>query len=103
MRLQPAANKPPGVIERARRVLVAAPVQHSQVGRESDQEPQLLDPQISSAQRAHAIAGVSGLDKRVKHVEGGDLDAVAEREFVTSRKLLDGGEKPDQELTMRLE
>ena len=88
MRLHPTADQASRLVERARRVLVAAPIQQSEVGGESKQEAQLLDPQVCSAQMLRAFLGVGGLDQRFEHVEGDGFDAVADRSVVNSNEMV---------------
>src|SRR5271166_1791948 len=102
MRLDPAADQASSVIERARRILVTASIQQSQVGGESDQEPQFLNPQISSTQSFHAVPRIGGVDERFEHVQRSDFDAIAESEFVALGKFLHRGQKPYKELIVRL-
>jgi hypothetical protein len=44
-----------------------------------------------------------GLDQRFEHFECGDLDAIAESEFVASGEFLNGREEPHQKLIVRLD
>src|SRR5271166_3259444 len=98
VRLHPAADQTSGFIERARGMLVASSIQQSQVDGESDQEPQFLNPQISSTQSVCAIPRIGGFDQRFEHVQGDALDAIANSELVAPRELLDRREKPQEEL-----
>src|SRR5260370_29666909 len=93
-RLHPAADQASSVIECTRRIFVASSIQQSQVGGESDQEPQLLNPQVSSTQSFCTIPRVGGFDQRFEHVQGDALDPIAKRELVASREFLDGREEP---------
>ncbi len=84
-------------------MLVAAPIQHSQVGRESKQEAQLLNPQVCLPKMLRPFLGVGGLDQRFEHVEGGGLDAVADGELVALGEFLDRRHEPRQELVVRFD
>jgi hypothetical protein len=101
--LQPSANEAARVVKRTRRMLVTAPIQQSQVGGESDQEPQLLNPQVCAEQMRSSIPRIGRLNQCLEQIEGSDLDTNAESEFVTSRKFLDGRQKPHQKLIMGFE
>ena len=103
MRLHPTADQASRIVERARRVLIAAPIEQSEVGGESKQEAQLLDPQVCPAQMLRSLPGVGRLDQRFEHIERDGLDAVADRELVALGKLLDRRHEPRQELVVRLD
>jgi hypothetical protein len=90
------------VVERARRMFVAAPVQQSQVCSDSDQEPQLLNPQVRPLQVLCAVPGVSGLDQRFEHVECGALDTMAKSEFVVGISQRSGAATPGTDSAPRL-
>ena len=70
---------------------------------ESDQEPQLLNPQVSSAQSLRAVPGIGGFDQCFEHAQGNEFDAIAKHELMAPRELLDSREKPQEELIMRLD
>ena len=80
--------------ELARRMFVAPPIQQSQVGGDLDQEPKLLNPQVSSTQGVCAVPCIGRFDQRLEHVQGDDIDAIAEGELMASREFLDGREEP---------
>jgi hypothetical protein len=62
-------------------MLVAASLEQSEIASESQQEAQLLDPQVCVPQMLKAIPRIGGLDQPFEHVERAILDAVAEREL----------------------
>ena len=87
MRLPPATDQPPGLVERTRCVLVTARVQVAEILRQPAQEPQLLDSEIRRRQMPPAVARVRRLDQPLQHVEGGRLQPVAQQELLPPRNF----------------
>src|SRR5712692_6193264 len=77
-------------------MLVSASIQQSEIGGESEQEAQLLDPQVCAAQLLRTFPGVGGLYQRFQHVEGNALDPVPYGELMASGKSLDCHHKPGE-------
>jgi hypothetical protein len=82
VRLYPPADQASRLVKRACRMLVAPPVQQSEISGESKQDAQLLNPQVCPAQMLGAIPGVDSLYQRYEHIQGEGLDAVADGEFL---------------------
>ena len=76
MCLHPPADQSPRLIERARRVFITRPIQHSQIGGELKQEAQFLDPQVCLPKMLRAFPRIGGLYQRFENVDGDGLDAV---------------------------
>ena len=89
--LRPCAHPAPGVVDTARRMLVAAQVQDAQVPREPEQETEFLKPQVGIGEVTQPAPRIGRLDQAFEHVHGGRLDAVAKQELVAARKALHVG------------
>ena len=103
MGLPPGADLAPCLVEGAGGVLVAARAQVAQVRGEADEEAQLLDAEVGAGKGRLAAAGVGGLDEGFQNVEGGALDAVAEKEALSAGEAVEGGDEPEDEAVVEFE
>ena len=101
--LHPGADLAPGLVETAGRVLVAAPVEVAEVVGEAEEEAQLFDAEVGAGECCQPTPGVGGLDEGFQNVEGGALDAVAEKEALSTGEAVEGGDEPEDEAVVEFE
>jgi hypothetical protein len=92
--LYPTADQAAGSVKHTRGEFIALASEQSEIGGESQQEPQFLYPQICTAQMLIAFSGIGCINERFENVEADRSDPIAHREFVVSRKFLDGHQHP---------
>ena len=103
MGLHPGADLAPGLVETAGRVPVAAPVEVAEVVGEAEEEAQLFDAEVGAGECCLPTPGVGGLDEGFQNVEGGALDAVAEKEALSAGEAVEGGDEPEDEAVVEFE
>ncbi len=82
MDLAPGANFSAHLVQRAGREFVAALIQITQIGGESEEETQLLQFQIGLGQHPLAPSGIGRLDQPLQHVKRRGLDTVDQQKFL---------------------
>ena len=103
MGFHPGADLAAGLVETTGGVLVAAPVEVAEVVGEAEKETELLDAQVGTGEGRLPAPGVGGLDERFQHVERGALNAVAEKEALSTWKPVERGDQPEDEAVVEFD
>ena len=86
MGLPPGADLAARLVQAASGELVAAPVKVVEVVSQAKQETEFHDADVGARKVPWPPARAGGLDERLKNVQGGALNAIAEEEPLRARK-----------------